>query len=162
MCLWVCVYVNMRERSKTIKKLSSSLGDGITFIYSFCLFMCFGLFRGTPWHMEVPRLGVESELQLPAYITATQDLSCICDLHHNSRQCQIFSPLSKARDPTCILMHPSWVHYHCATLGTLAFIYSFILLCILRIFLYWVYMTFIIRNFFFFYSCWGKSKPSSC
>ena len=23
------------------------------------------------WHMEVPRLGVESELQLPAYATAT-------------------------------------------------------------------------------------------
>ena len=23
------------------------------------------------WHMEVPRLGIESELQLPAYATAT-------------------------------------------------------------------------------------------
>ena len=23
------------------------------------------------WHMEVPRLGIESELQLPAYTTAT-------------------------------------------------------------------------------------------
>ena len=30
-----------------------------------------------PWHMEVPRLGAESELQLPAYTiaTATPDLS---------------------------------------------------------------------------------------
>ena len=30
-----------------------------------------------PWHMEVPRLGVELELQLPTYATATamQDLS---------------------------------------------------------------------------------------
>ena len=29
------------------------------------------------WHMKVPRLGVESKLQLPAYVTATatQDLS---------------------------------------------------------------------------------------
>ena len=37
-------------------------------------------------HMEVPRLGVESELQLPAYATATAmpDLSYICDLHHSS------------------------------------------------------------------------------
>ena len=37
-------------------------------------------------HMEVPRLGVESELQLPTYatVTATQDLSCICGLHHSS------------------------------------------------------------------------------
>ena len=28
------------------------------------------------WHMEVPRLGVESELQLPAYATAMTDPSC--------------------------------------------------------------------------------------
>ena len=33
-------------------------------------------------HMEVPRLGVESELQLQAYTTATAtpDASCICDV----------------------------------------------------------------------------------
>ena len=51
-------------------------------------------------HMEVPRLGVESELQLPAYIiaTATQDPSCICDLYHSSQQRQILNPLSKAKD----------------------------------------------------------------
>ena len=34
--------------------------------------------------MEIPRLGVESELQLPACATATAkpDLSLVCDLHH--------------------------------------------------------------------------------
>ena len=38
-------------------------------------------------HMEVPRLGGELELQLPAYTTATatQDPILICDLHHSSR-----------------------------------------------------------------------------
>ena len=45
----------------------------------FCLFVClFVAFLGPhPWHMEVPRLEVESKLQLPAYTTATgtQDLS---------------------------------------------------------------------------------------
>ena len=43
-----------------------------------------------PQHMEVPRLGVESELWLLAYATATAlpDLSCTCDLHHSSRQCR--------------------------------------------------------------------------
>ena len=48
-------------------------------------------------HMEVPRLGVQSELQLPAYTTATatQDLSHICDLPHSSRQCRILNPLSE-------------------------------------------------------------------
>ena len=55
--------------------------------------------------MEVFRLGVESELQLLAYTTATAmwDLSCICDLHHSLWQGQILNLLSKARDQTCIL-----------------------------------------------------------
>ena len=54
----------------------------------------------TPWLMEVPRLGVKLELQLPAYTTgtATWDPICICDLHHSSQQCWILHPLSKARD----------------------------------------------------------------
>ena len=36
--------------------------------------------------MKVPRLGVQSELQLPAYATATAmwDLSHVFDLHHSS------------------------------------------------------------------------------
>ena len=48
------------------------------------------------WHMEVPRLGIELELQPLAYTTAAamQDPSCVCDLHHSSRQCQILKPLS--------------------------------------------------------------------
>ena len=64
----------------------------------FFFFFCFlGLHL---WHVEVPRLGVKSELQLPAYATATAtpDQSCICDLHHSSRQRWILKPLSKARD----------------------------------------------------------------
>ena len=38
-------------------------------------------------HMEVPRPGFESELQLPAYTTATAMLNPIyvCDLHHSSQ-----------------------------------------------------------------------------
>ena len=46
-------------------------------------------------HMEIPRLGFESELQSWAYATATAmwDPSCICDLHHGSWQCQILNPL---------------------------------------------------------------------
>ena len=70
--------------------------------------------------MEVPTLEVESELQLPADTTATaaQDLSRVCDLHHSSRQCQVPDPLSKARNQTCILMDASWIHFHCATMGT--------------------------------------------
>ena len=57
--------------------------------------------------MEVPRLGVESELQLPVTATATQDLSHICDLHYSSQQCGVPKPLRKARDQTRILMDTS-------------------------------------------------------
>ena len=62
-------------------------------------------------HMEVPRLGVESELQVPAYATDTAmwDPSGICDLHCSSQQCRILNPLSEARDRTCILMDTSQV-----------------------------------------------------
>ena len=65
-----------------------------------------------PWHVEVPRLGVEGELQLQAYAraTATWNPSRVCDRHHSSWQRQILNPLSKARDRTCILMVPNWVH----------------------------------------------------
>ena len=67
------------------------------------------LFRPIPVAYEVPGLGVEVELQLLAYTTATAlpDLSCICDLHHTLWQRQILNPLSKARDRTCNLMVPS-------------------------------------------------------
>ena len=65
------------------------------------------------WHMEVPSLGVESELQLWAYATATAmpDMSCVCDLYHISWQRWILNPLSKARDRTHILMDTSCVRY---------------------------------------------------
>ena len=63
--------------------------------------------------MEVPRLGDESELQLLAYTIAiaTGDPGLICDLYHNSQQCQITGPLSKGRDWTLIFMDTSWIHF---------------------------------------------------
>ena len=59
-----------------------------------------------PWHMEFPRLGVELELQLPAYatVTAAPDLSHNGHLHYSSQKCSILNPLSEARNRTCILM----------------------------------------------------------
>ena len=65
--------------------------DWVTFLYSrnwhniiiIIIIICF--LGPHSHHMEVPRLGVESELQLPAYATATAmtDPSHICDLHHS-------------------------------------------------------------------------------
>ena len=69
--------------------------------------------------MEAPRLGVQWELRLPAYTTATamQDLSHVCDLHHSSRQCQILNPLSEARDQTRDLIVPSRICFCCTMAG---------------------------------------------
>ena len=80
------------------------------------------LFRAAsnPQHMKLPRLGVELELQLPAYTTGTaaSDPSYACDLRHSSRQCQILNLLSEARDSTCNLMVPNLIRFHCTMTGT--------------------------------------------
>ena len=62
-------------------------------------------------HMEVSRLGVELELQLPAYTTAIvmQDLSHVWDLYYSSRQCQLLNPLSKAKNQTHIPVDSSQI-----------------------------------------------------
>ena len=61
--------------------------------------------------MEVPRLGADSELQLPAYATATAtwDSSRVCDLHHTKPQCGILNPMIEARDGIHVLMDTSQV-----------------------------------------------------
>ena len=86
-------------------------------------FSCLLSFLGPhPWQMEVPRLGVQSELLLPAYTTATAtpdpSPSRICDLRHSSQQRRILNPLSKARDRTCTLMVPRQIRFRCATRRT--------------------------------------------
>ena len=56
------------------RKLSSSYRNAEYFSFLFSFFFLFFLliFLGLhPRHMEVPRLGVQSELQLPPYTTAT-------------------------------------------------------------------------------------------
>ena len=87
----------------------------------FSIFFFFLFFLGLHlWHMEVPRLGVKSELQLPAYTTATatRGPSRVCNLYHSSRQCQILNPLGESRDRTRILMDTSWAPYRWVTMGT--------------------------------------------
>ena len=88
-----------------------------TLIYLFIYLPTLGLH---PWHMEVPRLGVELELQLPdcATATATLDPSHIRSLCRNSWQRWILTPLSRARNQACFLTDTSPVRYHWATVGT--------------------------------------------
>ena len=76
--------------------------------------------------MQVPRLGVESELQLQAYATAiaTRDSSHVCNLRHSSWQHQFLNPLSKARDQTRILMDTSRVCNQLSHNGNSLFVYN--------------------------------------
>ena len=64
---------------------------------------------------------------------AMPDLSCICDLHHRSRQHPILNQLSKGRDWTCIFMDPSQICFCCATTGTPVMIFSSIISLV-----YWI------------------------
>ena len=73
-----------------IKYASHRTFSRITIILMYQLrkiFFLFCILRLHPQHVEVPRLGVQSELQLPVYTTATAtwDLSHVCNLHHSSR-----------------------------------------------------------------------------
>ena len=94
---------------KTIwKDLGCSREENMSAIFLFFIFFFLGSHL---LHVEVPRLGVKSELQLQVYTTATAtpDPSCICNLHHSLQQHWILNPLSKARDGTHILMDTSQV-----------------------------------------------------
>ena len=73
---------------------------GLSAPWSF-LCLCFCFFLGPhPWRLEVPRLGVKSELQLRPT--------------PQPQQRQILNPLSKARDSTHILMDTSGLRiWHC-------------------------------------------------
>ena len=101
----------LREETAT-KSLHIFLG------FWFCFLFC--LLGLRLQHMEVPRLGVKSELQLPAHTTATATPvpGLIFDLHHSARQCRILNPLSEARDQTLDLTVPSRIRFCCATMGT--------------------------------------------
>ena len=92
----------------------SVLFFGFCFCSLFFVFVFFVFLGPHAWHMDVPRLGVQSELQLLDYTTATatRDLSRVCNSHHSSEQCQIFNTLREARDQTYVLMGTSQIRFH--------------------------------------------------
>ena len=62
-------------------------------------------------HMEVPQLGVESELDLSAYTIATAKTysNCICDLHHILWQCRILTHWARPGIKPKCLRTSCWV-----------------------------------------------------
>ena len=83
------------ERACVVKGVRVFENEGHSLLGIFFFFKGFacGIWR-------FPKLGVDSELQLLAYTTATAmpDLSRVCNLYCSSQQCRILNPLSEARD----------------------------------------------------------------
>jgi len=112
------IYLLISKKRKGIQKSDSVTprlgGYFLSCKYSACIshpfffFFPFGFLGPHPQHMEVPRLGVELELQLLAYTTATAtpDPSHVCDPHHSSQKYWNLNPLSEARARTRNLMVP--------------------------------------------------------
>ena len=114
-----------RVRDHSVKGHSGGPGPQITpsiiSCYGLSIFIFIFRFLGPHLrHMEVPRLGVRSELQLPAHTTAkaTPDLSRICDLCHSLWQRRILNLLSKTRDQTASSWKLAGFLTHWATIGT--------------------------------------------
>ena len=84
--------------------------------FSFLFFCFLGLHL---WHMDVPRLGTEWELQLPAYTIAAATWASKPHLRSTPQpqQCRIPNPLIKTRDQTHILTDTSWICFRCAVVG---------------------------------------------
>ena len=121
--------MNLSIIFSTSEKMSARILIGLCWIRrpvygvvsSFFLLLSFFLWPHLQ-HMEVSRPGVESELQLWAYTTATAmlDLNHICSPHCGLQQCWILNPLSKVRDQTNILMDTMLFLIHWATTGILS------------------------------------------
>ena len=119
---WWCFWGFIRIFQEEVRLNWDSKENNVR-VYHFIIFLFLFLFLGLHlWHMEVPRLGVQSELQLPAYTTATtmRDPSHICDLHHSSQPRWMPHPLSEARDQTCIFVDTSWICFCWAATGPLS------------------------------------------
>ena len=118
-CIAFCYdLVQMRITGKCLKWFSDFIKN---LLQTWCnrytvkqIFVFFFL-GSRPGHMEVPRLGIQLEIQPLAYTTATATpgLNCVCKPRHSSWQCQIqiLKPLSESRNGTHIFMNTSWVRY---------------------------------------------------
>ena len=81
----------------------------------------FSLYRAAPVAYGViqPKGLIRAVATAYATVTATQDLSHVCNLHHSSQKCWILNPLVEARNQICNLMSPSWICLHYTMMGTL-------------------------------------------
>ena len=118
--LSMCQVLVLPSASLNTMPLAKPYFISFTKSHFFFFFFFLFLFWATPVAYISSQARGRIRLQLPAYptATATGDPSRSCDLYHSSQQCQIFNPLSEARDQICILMDDSQIHFHWATTET--------------------------------------------
>ena len=84
----------------------------------FCFFLLF-VFWATPAAYGSSQAGGQISFSCqPMPQSQQHQIWDVCNLHRNSKQCQILNPVSGARDWTCVLMDTNYIHYHWATMGT--------------------------------------------
>ena len=115
---------------------SLTRNDFLSFSFHFFFFLGLHL-----WQMEVPGLGVESELKLLAYAIATLNPNCICNIYCSLWQHWVLNPLShqgthiKLLTSHCVCVHVyniyTYIHIHIYT-----FQYTFQKMTILSNFLF--------------------------
>ena len=64
-------WVKLKEVWRAPNELYQGCYHSVYFFLFVLIYIYFAFLRLHLWHMDVPRLGVESELQLPAYARAT-------------------------------------------------------------------------------------------
>ena len=95
--------------------------------FTIVLFFLFLLFWATPTACG----GVQARGQVRATAASLRhSYSNTESVTHSSWQCWILNPHIEARDQTCNLMVPSWISFHCATMGTPSFTIVLVLLCV--------------------------------
>ena len=93
---------------------------GIIWMLKFYLFYFFVFLGPHLRHMEVSRLGVESELQLAGLHHSHSNMGSEPHLWSTTQLMAMPDPkpLSEARDRICVLMDISQISFHWATMGT--------------------------------------------
>ena len=72
-------------------------------------------FRAAPATYDSPQARDGSRAAGLCHSHSHAGSKCVCNLPGVSQQCRIPNPLSRAKDPTCILRHSSWACYLGAT-----------------------------------------------
>ena len=106
-CLLCQRLIDHRRISLFLGSLFCSFDPYVCFCAFLIIYFYFCFLGPNLQCMEVPWLGVNSELQLLVYATATApavwDLSLVCDLYHSSWQWWVPNPLSKGQGSN---LHP--------------------------------------------------------